>query len=51
MIKPIHPLERGEFHSVEMAPRSLPTNHFRLEETDHGFGEQDLGRTADLLRD
>jgi hypothetical protein len=40
MIEPVHPVERGEFDGLEMPPRPQPTNHFRLEEPDEGFGER-----------
>ena len=38
-VEPIDPLERGEFDCLEMPPRSLPLDHFRLEEADDRFGE------------
>jgi hypothetical protein len=40
MIEPIHSLERGEFHGLEVPPRPEPTNHLGFEEADDGFGER-----------
>jgi hypothetical protein len=39
MVEPIYPVERGEFDRLERSPRSLPANHFRLEEANHRLGE------------
>ena len=39
MVEPVHPVERGEFHSLQRASRSLASNHLRLEEPNHGLGE------------
>jgi hypothetical protein len=38
MVEPIDPLERREFHGLEMAPRSLQANDFGFEEADHRLG-------------
>jgi hypothetical protein len=39
VIEPVHPLKRGEFHGLQVPPRSLASNHLRLVEPDHRFGE------------
>ena len=31
MVEPIDPLQRGELHGLKVPPRSLPSNHLRLE--------------------
>src|SRR4029453_5221767 len=40
MVKPIDPVERGEFDGLEMSPRPFPTNHLGLEEADDRFGHR-----------
>ena len=45
-VEPVDPRERGEFDRLEMAPRSLPLNHFGLEETDDRFGKGVVIRIA-----
>ena len=40
MIKPIHPVERGKFHRLEMPPGSEAPNDFRFKEPDHRFRER-----------
>src|SRR5262245_36635409 len=39
-IEPVDPGECGEFDGLEMPPRSLALNHFRLEEADDRFGKR-----------
>src|ERR1700692_186136 len=46
MIEPIYPLERGEFDGFKMTPRSLQTNHLRLEQADHRLGQRVIVRVA-----
>jgi len=54
VIEPIDPLERREFHGLEMPPWAFPLNHLRLEEADDRFGHRIVVRiaaTADRRRD
>ena len=40
VIKPVDPVERGEFDRLHMPPWSLLANHFCFKQTDDRFGER-----------
>ena len=46
VVEPIHPRQRLEFHPLQMLPRTLPSNHLRLEEPNHRLGEGIVIRVA-----
>lgn len=50
VIKPVDPLERREFHRLQMAPRSSSSNHLHVEEPEschrlHPLNEWTLRQT------
>jgi hypothetical protein len=47
VVEPVDPLECGEFHRVEAAPRPAPMDHLGLEEAYHRLGERIVVAVAD----